>query len=96
MDDGICTFLFLCLISSLSHVVEELLKKDSRYKKYHNAMDRSLQSFDTVNEWADVTKFLTNLIKVLIPLHSGKFKGCCVDIEFTRGFQTNTNEAYSR
>ncbi|KAJ3334101.1 hypothetical protein HDU76_010223 [Blyttiomyces sp. JEL0837] len=41
------------------------LKKDPKYKKYVFAVDKILQSFDLVNEWADVIGFLSRLLKTL-------------------------------
>ncbi|KAJ3400371.1 hypothetical protein HDV05_001124, partial [Chytridiales sp. JEL 0842] len=43
----------------------EELKKDQKYKRYIYAVDKVLQSFEAVNEWADVIGFLTRLLKTL-------------------------------
>ncbi len=40
------------------------LRKDPRYRKYVQSMDKILQSFDAVSEWADVIGFLSRLLKV--------------------------------
>ncbi|KAJ3289690.1 hypothetical protein HK104_007292 [Borealophlyctis nickersoniae] len=42
----------------------EDLRKDPKYKRYVQSIDKTLQSFDAVNEWADVIGFLTRLAKV--------------------------------
>ena len=43
----------------------EKYRKDSRYKKYVQQVERILQSFDKeVNEWADFIAFLGKLLKV--------------------------------
>lgn len=39
-------------------------KNTPAYKKYSSLVERTLQSFDQVNEWADIIRFLTNLGKV--------------------------------
>ncbi|KAJ2365622.1 hypothetical protein IW150_006165, partial [Coemansia sp. RSA 2607] len=36
-------------------------QNDAKYQKYEQLVERSLQSFEYVNEWADVTAFLTKL-----------------------------------
>ncbi|KAG0232967.1 hypothetical protein BGW42_007780 [Actinomortierella wolfii] len=36
---------------------------DPRYKKYVQLVDRNLQSFDNVNEWADVNPFLSKILR---------------------------------
>lgn len=40
------------------------LNNDPRYKKYVQLVERNLQSFDNVNEWADVNPFLSKIMKV--------------------------------
>ncbi|KAI9098669.1 Dopey, N-terminal-domain-containing protein [Phlyctochytrium arcticum] len=47
--------------------------KDAKFRRYVHAIDKILQSFDTVNEWADVIGFLTRLAKIL-QLHSNYTK----------------------
>lgn len=37
---------------------------DPKYAKYVLLVERNLQSFDTVSEWADVIAFLGRLLKV--------------------------------
>lgn len=39
-------------------------KSDSRYKKYHASVEKTLQSFESVGEWADIISFLNRLSKV--------------------------------
>lgn len=38
--------------------------KDTRYKKYVLLVERNLQLFDSVSEWADFIAFLSRLVKV--------------------------------
>ncbi|KAL1409508.1 hypothetical protein Q8F55_003491 [Vanrija albida] len=42
-----------------------LLASDAKYKKFAAQVDRCLQSFESVNEWADFISFLSRLLKVL-------------------------------
>lgn len=42
------------------------LQADPKYRKYSQLVDRTLQSFDNVNEWADFITFLAKLLKVCI------------------------------
>ncbi|KAF9137838.1 hypothetical protein BGX30_009855 [Mortierella sp. GBA39] len=39
------------------------LQNDPRYKKYIQLVERNLQSFDNVNEWADVNPFLLKIMR---------------------------------
>ena len=39
-------------------------KYDSKYRRYVAALEKCLQSFESVNEWADVISFLSRLGKV--------------------------------
>lgn len=41
-----------------------LLASDAKYKKFAGLVDKSLQSFESVNEWADFISFLSRLLKV--------------------------------
>jgi hypothetical protein len=41
-----------------------LLANDAKYKKFAAQVDKSLQSFENVNEWADFISFLSRLLKV--------------------------------
>ncbi|KAK8861428.1 hypothetical protein IAR55_002247 [Kwoniella newhampshirensis] len=42
-----------------------LLASDGKYRKFTQLVDRSLQSFESVNEWADFISFLSRLLKTL-------------------------------
>lgn len=42
-----------------------LLASDARYKKFAYQVDKCLQSFENVNEWADFISFLSRLLKTL-------------------------------
>ncbi|WWC60178.1 uncharacterized protein I303_102743 [Kwoniella dejecticola CBS 10117] len=42
-----------------------LLASDARYKKFAQSLDKSLQTFESVNEWADFISFLSRLLKTL-------------------------------
>ncbi|CEQ42798.1 SPOSA6832_04666 [Sporobolomyces salmonicolor] len=44
---------------------EKALQSDPKYRKYSQAVDKTLQSFDQVNEWADFITFLAKLLKCL-------------------------------
>lgn len=39
-------------------------RTDSRFKKYQSAIEKSLQTFESVGEWADIISFLNRLSKV--------------------------------
>ncbi len=41
-----------------------LLANDAKYKKFAQQVDKSLQAFESVNEWADFISFLSRLLKV--------------------------------
>ncbi|WVQ73679.1 hypothetical protein IAR50_003259 [Cryptococcus sp. DSM 104548] len=42
-----------------------LLANDAKYKKFRQQVEKSLQSFESVNEWADFISFLSRLLKTL-------------------------------
>ncbi|TXT04269.1 hypothetical protein VHUM_04267 [Vanrija humicola] len=42
-----------------------VLASDAKYKKFAAQVDKCLQSFENVNEWADFISFLSRLLKVL-------------------------------
>lgn len=44
-----------------------LLASDAKYKKFASMIDKSLASFESVNEWADFISFLSRLLKVSKP-----------------------------
>lgn len=43
---------------------EKTLLADPKWRKYSSLVDKCLQSFDNVNEWADFITFLAKLLKV--------------------------------
>ncbi|KIR58136.1 hypothetical protein I314_06101 [Cryptococcus bacillisporus CA1873] len=42
-----------------------LLANDSKYKRFKQQVDKALQSFESINEWADFISFLSRLLKTL-------------------------------
>ncbi|GAA6000168.1 hypothetical protein JCM10207_007887 [Rhodosporidiobolus poonsookiae] len=44
---------------------EKALQADPKYRKYASSVEKTLQSFDQVNEWADFITFLAKLLKCL-------------------------------
>lgn len=42
-----------------------LLANDPKYKRFKQQVDKALQSFENVNEWADFISFLSRLLKTL-------------------------------
>ncbi|BGP07694.1 Protein dopey-1 [Rhodotorula toruloides] len=44
---------------------DKALQADPKYRKYSAAVEKTLQSFDQVNEWADFITFLAKLLKTL-------------------------------
>ena len=53
---------------ALMNVARPDLRKDVKYRRFVQAVDKILQSFDSVNEWADVIGFLTRLGKVSLTI----------------------------
>lgn len=43
---------------------------DPKYKKYIQQVDKCLNAFDNVHEWADCIAFLKQLLKVRCAVHS--------------------------
>lgn len=43
---------------------QQAFAADPKYKKYIQAVERCLNSFDNVHEWADCIAFLKQLLKV--------------------------------
>lgn len=41
-----------------------LLANDAKYKKFAFQVEKALQTFESVNEWADFISFLSRLLKV--------------------------------
>ncbi|GAA6048977.1 hypothetical protein JCM3770_005422, partial [Rhodotorula araucariae] len=50
---------------ALAQQQEKALQGDPKYRKYASAVDKTLQAFDHVNEWADFITFLAKLLKCL-------------------------------
>lgn len=48
----------------LTAVAQKAYASDPKYKKYAQQVDRCLNSFDNVHEWADFIAFLKQLLKV--------------------------------
>ncbi|KAL0092047.1 hypothetical protein J3Q64DRAFT_1726732 [Phycomyces blakesleeanus] len=40
-------------------------QSDPRFRKYVQLIEKNLQSFDAVNEWADIISFLGRLLKMI-------------------------------
>lgn len=45
-------------------LAQQVYASDPKYKKYAQQVDRCLNSFDSVHEWADFIAFLKQLLKV--------------------------------
>jgi hypothetical protein len=45
-------------------LAQQTYASDPKYKKYAQQVDRCLNSFDSVHEWADLIAFLKQLLKV--------------------------------
>jgi hypothetical protein len=45
-------------------LAQQTYSSDPKYKKYAQQVDRCLNSFDNVHEWADFIAFLKQLLKV--------------------------------
>lgn len=45
-------------------LAQQTYASDPKYKKYAQQVDRCLNSFDSVHEWADFIAFLKQLLKV--------------------------------
>ncbi|KAI8927393.1 Dopey, N-terminal-domain-containing protein [Entophlyctis helioformis] len=83
----------------------EDLRKDPEFKKFSTAIDRALQSFDSVSEWADVIGFLTRLAKIfqlhpqftIVPkkLVLSKRLAQCLNPALPAGVHTKALEVYS-
>ncbi|KAH8923425.1 hypothetical protein BT69DRAFT_1350163 [Atractiella rhizophila] len=46
-------------------VQEKVLNEDPKYRKFSTAVEKTLLSFESVNEWADFITFLAKLLKTL-------------------------------
>jgi len=40
-------------------------RNDAKFKKYQSAIEKTLQTFESIGEWADIISFLNRLSKVL-------------------------------
>lgn len=58
----------------LPHVAaaQKAFAADPKYKKYTQQVERCLNSFDNVHEWADCIAFLKQLLKVRAPSHTAR------------------------
>ena len=56
----------LNLVSSLTCIaaLQQTYASDPKFKKYTQQVERCLNSFDNVHEWADFIAFLKQLLKV--------------------------------
>lgn len=45
-------------------LAQQTYASDPKYKKYSQQVDRCLNTFDNVHEWADFIAFLKQLLKV--------------------------------
>ncbi|KAI8919962.1 Dopey, N-terminal-domain-containing protein [Powellomyces hirtus] len=81
------------------------LQRDPKYRRYVQAVDKILQSFDTISEWADVIGFLTRLAKTLqaYPMHTviprklvlSKRLAQCLNPALPAGVHQKTIEIYA-
>ncbi|KAK3825766.1 MAG: Dopey, N-terminal-domain-containing protein [Benniella sp.] len=81
------------------------LNNDPRYKKYVQLVERNLQSFDSVNEWADVNPFLLKIMRsfqaypqyTIIPrsLTVAKRLAQCLNPALPSGVHGKTLEVYA-
>lgn len=49
----------------MSKPLESNRENDAKYKKYSLSIEKSLQSFESIDEWADIISFLTKFCKIL-------------------------------
>ncbi|BEI90230.1 uncharacterized protein CcaverHIS019_0303000 [Cutaneotrichosporon cavernicola] len=81
-----------------------LLASDVRYKKFAYQVDKSLQSFENVNEWADFISFLSRLLKGQSPQYSeiprkvtvAKRLAQCLNPALPAGVHTRALDVYSQ
>lgn len=52
-------------------VAQQTFASDPKYKKYTQQVEKCLNSFDNVHEWADCIAFLKQLLKVRVKLFIG-------------------------
>lgn len=55
--------------NALIALAKESYTADPKYKKYAQQVDRCLNSFDNVQEWADCIAFIKQLLKVRTPVN---------------------------
>lgn len=53
-----------CWMSTLVAAAQQAYAADPKYKKYTQQVEKCLNSFDNVHEWADCIAFLKQLLKV--------------------------------
>ncbi|KAL7749665.1 hypothetical protein RI367_004893 [Sorochytrium milnesiophthora] len=90
---------------ALSSMAATSSPTDGRYRKYVQAIDRILQSFDTISEWPDIITFLSRLSKTIqafpqytsIPsrLTIAKRLSQCLNPALPAGVHQKTIETYS-
>jgi Dopey, N-terminal len=62
---GCCGRWFAQLMCArITVLAQQTYASDPKYKKYAQQVDRCLNSFDSVHEWADFIAFLKQLLKV--------------------------------
>ncbi|KAI8088322.1 Dopey, N-terminal-domain-containing protein [Thamnidium elegans] len=92
-------------ISSPQLLRESAFQHDSRFRKYVLLVEKNLQSFDAVNEWADIISFLGRLLKSfqaypqfpVIPRKQlvAKRLAQCLNPGFPAGVHQKTLEVYA-
>lgn len=65
-SDGTIILIYAIDSDFIIHLIDK--KNDSKYRRYVAALEKCLQSFESVSEWADVISFLSRLGKVIINL----------------------------
>ncbi|KAI8987465.1 Dopey, N-terminal-domain-containing protein [Mycotypha africana] len=90
---------------SSSQSKEQAYHSDSRFRKYVQLVEKNLQSFDAVNEWADIISFLGRLLKSfqaypqfpVIPRKDlvAKRLAQCLNPGFPAGVHQKTLEVYA-
>lgn len=93
-------------LSSNSLAEDTLYNKDRNYRRYSDGIDRCLQQFDAVNEWAGVISFLSRLLRILqqfvqydtIPkkLTMSKRLAQCLNPALPSGVHQKTIEVYNQ
>ncbi|EPB86638.1 hypothetical protein HMPREF1544_06614 [Mucor circinelloides 1006PhL] len=86
-------------------LTEQAFQNDSRFRKYVQLVEKNLQSFDAVNEWADIISFLGRLLKSfqaypqfpIIPRKQlvAKRLAQCLNPGFPAGVHQKTLEVYA-